>query len=132
MDEILTFLMLHCSFLYKKLGFRFIDSLYSPESFGNAYLDLATKDMKVRFTLDRNQLLFDFQPKGVKEWYSVDIVRNLITNELVFHGIMDQENAEFIKANFTKIQELFSEPMLNESKKRMKKLEAIRSKQMFG
>jgi hypothetical protein len=92
MDEILEFLLRHCSFLYKDLGFRFVDSQCSKSFGGDAFLILASDKVRFRFVRDRGQLFADFQEptSGAKaEWFSIDIVRKHLTGESDYKAEMN-------------------------------------------
>ena len=135
MDKILRFLLKHCSFLYKEYGYKFTDSRVSDSFGGDAFLALSSDSLKVRFCLDRGQLFFDFQSKhknGSNSWYSIDIVRQLVTKEESYFSLMDKENAIFLKRNIDKIHELFSNQQIKETTKELNKLKRIRSKKLFG
>jgi len=136
MKEILEFLMKHCSFLYEKYGFRFTDSAIS-ESFDNAALTLSIRELTIRFLREKGKLYLDFQSnlygkKNAQSWYSMDIVRQLITGEKDYHSIMDAENASFLMNNIGVIIELFSQKNVKETIAKIKKLEGIRAKVLFG
>ncbi|MDL2320843.1 hypothetical protein LJC47_00640 [Desulfosarcina sp. OttesenSCG-928-B08] len=78
MDEILKFILDHCSFLYKKFGFKFVDSLLSESFGGDALLVLEAHGMQIQFIRDRSQLIFLLKPKDTKEWCSIDIFRMML------------------------------------------------------
>jgi hypothetical protein len=135
MDEILQFLLIHASFLYKEFGFRFVDSRVSSSFGGDAWLVLANETIRFRLVSDRNQLFGDFQPltsdiKG--EWFSVDIVRKHLTDENEYFSILDSNNADFLRARLADIQKLFEGETLNITKKSLHALEAKRAKHLFG
>src|SRR5688500_11023234 len=118
MDEILQFLLVHASFLYKEFGFRFVDSRVSS-SFGDAWLILANETMRFRLVRDRDQLFGDFQAStssGKGEWFSVDIVRQHLTGEREYFSVLDSNNAEFLRARLTDIQKLFEGETLKVTK----------------
>lgn len=136
MNEILKFLIEFCSFLYERDGFRFIDSAVS-KSFGNAAIILGTSDLNIRFTRERGQLFADFKSNhygkiNAYSWYSIDVVRQLITGENQYYSIMNEDNAIFLKENINKIISIFSEPNVQETIMRLKKLERIRAKKIFS
>ena len=132
MNEILKFLMRYCSFLYEKYGFRFIDSAIS-ESSSDAAIILGSPDMNIRFCTERGQLLVEFQSnrygkKNVYSWYSIDVVRSLVTGEEGSNAVMDEENTNFFRDNVTTIISLFSKSNGKDTISKLKKLERIRAK----
>lgn len=135
MDQILTFLLQHCQFLFTECGCRFADSHVSKSFGGDAWLILSAKNVRLRFVSDRGQLFLDFQTvgdQGDKSWYSCDIVRQLVTGEDRCPAQMDEGNAEFLKTYFARIEELFSAEKLPEVRRQLTKLEKLRSKRLFG
>lgn len=134
MDQILTFILSHCSFLYNEYSFRFMDSKISDSFGGDAYLDLGSETIIMRLTRDRGQLFLEFRSAYEKKqnWYSIDLIRKLITGEKEYHSIMDEENAKFLENNFTEVVDYFSHANLSETLKKLEKLKLKRSKDLFG
>jgi len=133
MEEILRYLMKYCSFLYSPNQFRFVDS-HSSESFGNALLVLEHEDLRVQFVRDRGQIFLDFQPtskKSKRDWYSIDIVKQLVTGKIEPSAEMDSEKAEFLKNNLDKIEQLFSTANMESTIKKLRELERARAKRLF-
>jgi hypothetical protein len=134
MEEILRYLMKHCSFLYAPNQFRFDDS-GSSESFENAFLVLEHEDLRLKFVKDRGQLFLDFQPtssKRKKDWFSIDIVKQMVTGNIEPSAEMDTEKAMFLKNNLDEIEQLFSTANLENTIKKLKELERQRAKRLFG
>lgn len=135
MDEILEFLLRHCSFLYKDKGCRFVDSRSSKSFGGDAFLILASDKVRFRFVRDRGQLFADFQEptsSADDEWFSIDIVRKQLTSEPDYYSEMNPENAAFLKKHFSEIEKLFESSSLAVTRKQLHKLEAERAKKFFG
>jgi len=133
MEEILRYLMKHCSFLYSPNRFRFVDS-GSSESFGNAFLVLEHKEMRLQFVKDRGQIFLDFQPTSIKhkgDWFSIDIVKQLVTGKIEASAEMDSEKVEFLKNNLDEIEPLFSTANMEGTIKKLKELERARAKRLF-
>ena len=134
MEEILQYLKKHCSFLYAPNQFRFVDS-ESSESFGNALLVLEHEDLRLKFVKDRGQLFLDFQPtssKRKKDWFSIDIVKQLVTGNIEPSAEMDGEKAKFLKNNLDEIKRLFSPDNLEDTIKKLRDLERQRAKRLFS
>jgi hypothetical protein len=133
MEEILRYLMKHCSFLYSPNQFRFVDS-GSSESFGNAFLVLEHEELRLQFVKDRDQIFLDFQPtrkKHKSEWFSIDIVKQMVTGEIEPSAEMDSEKAKFLKTNLDEIEQLFSTANIEGTIKKLKELERARAKRLF-
>lgn len=125
--------MKHCSFLYSQNKFRFVDSDVS-ESFENALLVLEHENLCLRFVKDRDQIFLDFKPankKGEKYWFSIDIVKQLVTGKIEDSAKMDSEKAVFLKANIDEIEQLFSTTKTEDTIKKLKDLERARAKRLF-
>ncbi|MFX0023527.1 MAG: hypothetical protein ACFE9S_14470 [Candidatus Hermodarchaeota archaeon] len=133
-EEIQHYLMKHCPFLFSPNQFRIVDS-DSSESFGNAFLVLEHKNLRLKFIKDKGQLFLDFQPMSSnrkKDWFSIDIVMQLVTGNIESSSEMDTDKAKFIKSNLDEIQRLFSSPNLEVTIKKLRELERARAKRLFG
>ena len=132
MNEILNFLISHFAFLYNDYGARFIDSRVQGL---NAMLVLEMGDLRLRFVRDRSQLFLDFQssqhPKE-DNWFSYDVVRQLITKEVVDSALFDKTKAKFVKENIQEIAKVFSEKNKQATEKTLHKFEKARAKRLFG
>lgn len=137
MDEILQFLITHCSFLYREYGLKFVDSEASGAFGGNAYLVLASDDLYVRMIRDRGQFLLDFQSRlklkrKPRWWYTVDLVRQLVTREEGYSSTLDHQNVEFLRRHFPEILERFSPSRYEETRAELEKLAKVRSERVSG
>ncbi|TFG03277.1 MAG: hypothetical protein EU542_02875 [Promethearchaeota archaeon] len=132
MEEILRFIEKHCFFLYSSHTFQIVES-DSSESFGNALVILEDEDLRLQFVKDRDQLFLDFQPTNYKkEWFSIDIVKQLVSGDIEPSSEIDSEKAEFLKFHLDKIKELFSPTKFKNTLKKLKELERARAKRLFG
>lgn len=133
MDEILNFIMKYCRDLYMKYGFRFVDSEVS-NSFNNALIILENEYLKLQFTRDRSQLFlwvhssFD---KKENNWYTFDLIRQLITGEKEYYSLLDDKNGQFIQKNVDRILALFKQDVVEDTLIKLGRLEKIRTKQLF-
>lgn len=133
MEDILQYLMKHCSFLYSPNLFRFVDS-GSSESFGDAFLVLEHEELRLQFVKDRGQIFLDFQSTSKKqkdEWFSIDIVKQMVTGEIEPSAEMDSKKAKFLKTNLDEIEQLFSTVNMESTIKKLKELERARAKRLF-
>lgn len=132
MEEILQYLKERCFFLYSPNKFQIVET-DSSESFGNALVILEDEDIRLQFVRDRDQLFLDFQPTSYrKEWFSIDIVMQLVTGNIEPSATMDSKKVEFLNSNLDEIKRLFSPPELENTIKEMKNLERSRAKRLFG
>jgi hypothetical protein len=135
MDEILAFLLNRASFLYKELGFRFVDSRYSTSFGGDSLLVLTNDKIRFRIVRDRSQLFGDFQsaaPMPKDKWFSIDVVRHRLTGESECPSELDDENMSFLRNQIGEIEKLFVESNLASTCNELRKLEAERAKKLFG
>ncbi len=135
MNEILQFLIAHCSFLYESGRFKFVDSGTSTSFGGSGFLVLESDAIRLRFLRDRGQLLLDFQPgsrRGEHDWHSVDVVRKLVTGDPAVSGLLNEENAAFLRRHINEIEEKLSGPNAKDSVEKLHELERKRAKKLFG
>ena len=134
MEEFQQLIIKKCAFLFSSNPFQVIDS-DSSESFGNAFLILERGDLRLQFVKDRNQIFLDFQPsskKGKLYWYSIDVVKQMITGEIESSAEIITRNIEFLKTNLEKIEQLFSKNNVDDTVKKLKQLERERAKRLFS
>ena len=134
MTEILLFLVEYLAFLYAPDRYRFVDSRTSA-GFGDAYLDLESDALRVRLVRDRSQLFMDFQSVGQhgdRDWYSIDIVRELVTGERQTTAELSADYAGFLEQHLDEIERRFSDEELPATVPALKALQDERAKEMFG
>ncbi len=77
----------------------------------------------------------DFQSKldskKKDSWYSVDLVRSLISGETLTSAVLDEEYGKFLQDRFEDICKLFSDENVDETIKSLKNLRKERAKRMF-
>ena len=133
MNKILDFLMKYCSYLYEEYDFRFTDSLC--DNSGNASITLSSSNVNIRICTERGQMVLAFQSnhygkKDVYSWYSIDIVRELMTGDKKCTTLMDKANIDFLKNNIVALLDSFSPTEAEKTIAKLKKLERIRSKDL--
>jgi len=131
MDE-MKYVNKYFSALFEKYGFQ-ISSTYNP---GDS-LTVESRDVNIRFSDERGQMLVEFQSNhfGKKDeysWYSIDIMRELITGETKCNGFMDKSNLTFMQKNIEKILGQFSESNAKNTILKLRKLEKIRARDLMG
>ena len=135
MRKILQFLATEGFFLFEDHNFRFVDSHYWSAFGGSGTVVLASDVLDIRFAIEREHRIFmDFRATGrtsPNSWFSIDIVRQLLTGE-IDRSYMDDENTAFLNQRFHDVQVLFSKDRLDETEVEFKKLEKKRSKRLFG
>jgi hypothetical protein len=133
MDKFHQHLKKYCPFLYSSNEFRLVET-HSSKSFGNALLIFEYGNIRLKFVSDRDQIFLDFQPVKPKknEWFSIDIVKQMITGEVENSAEVNSKNAEFLKTNLRNIEHLFSKSNKKGTFKELKKLERERAKRLFS
>ena len=133
MGEFTQYVKKKISFLFSPFQFRIIES-QSSVSFGNAEVILKHEDLLLKIVKDRDQIFLDFQPsskKGKLNWFSIDIVKQMITGKVEPSAEMNPRNIEFLKNNLAKIKQLFLKENTPDNIKELKKLERKRAKRLF-
>jgi hypothetical protein len=98
-------------------------------------LVISSDRLRLRFALDRGQLLLDVQKVGEKgpySWFDVSLLRRLLTGERLASAVLDAGYAEFLNVRLAEIETIFGDPAWPATKKKLKELERMRSKEMFG
>ncbi|WP_013627139.1 hypothetical protein [Rubinisphaera brasiliensis] len=135
MRKILQFLAIEGAFLYEKFDCRIVDSEYVASFGGTGSVTLTNDIIVLKFWLDRDRLFMDVRAASSQSknaWFSLDIIKQLLTGEVTDKARMDDENVEFLQERFGKIQDCFTEQKLAITESACKKLESQRSKRLFG
>lgn len=53
---------------------KVVRSIYDPDAFGNAAVELAGEQLRVRIVRDRSQILVELAPLGHDEWFDEQVV----------------------------------------------------------
>lgn len=133
MEQILKYIISKCMFLFNNHNFKFIDSLATPSFGGSAYIVLTNGVINIRLIKDRDGLFLDFQSTThrKKEWFSFEILGQLLTGNGKFNGKLDEYGTELLKGHFVEILNLFSSGVVLETIQKLKSLEAERAKKLF-
>ena len=134
MTEILRFLIEHLAFLYAPDRLRFVNSRTTASFGGDAFLDLESEALRLRLVSDRGQLFMDFQAieqHGERDWYSIDVVRELLTGEPQASAELSPDYAEFLEHHLAEIERRFAGDALPATASALKDLERARAKRLF-
>lgn len=132
MNELLKYLMSQLSFLHSELNARFVDSISSGS---NAMILMETADLRLRLVCDRAQVFLDFQSRhrpSDDDWFSFDVVQQLITGKIIDSAEMDDEKVNFLRNHFTDISDHFSASRREETENILHRYEELRAKRLFG
>lgn len=142
MTKILKFMIDHCSFLYagERYGYgryRFVDSRVAASFGGDAWLILESEFLRLQFVSDRDTL--DLFVQGttqrrdkVKEWYSIDVIRRMITGARDHPAELSEDDATFLYEHLEEIESHFTPPAIADTVETLERLERVRAKELFG
>jgi hypothetical protein len=135
-NEILHFLIGYCSLLWDQGRYRIADSGTTTSFGGDAYVIIESASLRMRFVRDRGQLFLDFQETVANErdpWYSVDLVRHLLTGERPASAELSADYGEFLRESLPEIERRFSDDSVAAATKhRLNELKRLRAKELFG
>lgn len=124
MDEILCVLLCHLGDLYKRLGFRFTDSEYDNESFGNAFIVMENERIQILLEVDRGQFAIYLLPRGADaDWIPLETFADYFKFPLSRKSYSDTARTLF--EIFPRIEELFSDSLWKSSRKRLENLSRV-------
>lgn len=133
--EILKFIATYMDFLWRGARFQIGDSEVSTVNGGNAYLVVESQIVRMRFVVDRSQLLLEFQRRTegqLKTWYDVDLVYRLIEGNRDGSGLLDEHYARFVGANLDSIEQRFAADEWPDTEAKLRELGTIRAREHFG
>jgi len=135
MTLILAFIATHPGFLWDEARFRITGSEVTTFNGGDALLVVESEVLRLRFVSDRGQLLLDFQPVSggaTSEWFSVDLIRRLMSGQPETSAVLDEGYAAFIRQNLDTIEGLFRTERWAETRAELKAVATKRAKELFG
>jgi hypothetical protein len=135
MTGILSFIVNYMGFLWAEARFKITGSELAISNGGDALLVVESDRLRLRFVSDRRQLVLDFQPAATStpnEWFSIDLIRRMMTGARESSSILDESYAEFIEHHLAEIEERFSIENWAVTHSRLQGLARKRAKEMFG
>jgi hypothetical protein len=128
------FIAAHMGFLWEGARYQIVESSVSTVNGGSSYLDVASDILRMRFTLDKGQLLLSFRRTGgaTDEWFSVDLIRRWLTGKKESSSLLDASYAAFVGGNLRAIEELFSDTSWPMVQAGLKDLKRQRADELFG
>lgn len=131
MNELLTFIIKNASFLYDEYAARFVNSQTNGSS---AFIDLQVDGLRLRFSLDRGTLTLGIcsAPETTDYWYSLDVVKQMLTGKVVTTTELCAEDMNFLRSNFGHVIEAFSLNNIAMSKSKLLAIEKERARKWFG
>jgi hypothetical protein len=133
-NQILGFLVHYMAYLWTNARFRIVSGEAS-ESVGDAILVVESAVLRLTFVNDRGDLFLDLAPTCVgdgKEGVGFDLVQRMLLGERQKSGILDESFAWFLDRYLDEIESRFSAENWPATREELKKLQAIRSKEMWG
>lgn len=136
MRNILEFIVRFCPFLCADAKYRNVDSEVSNVFGGDVYLTIESEVLRMRFTRDRAQLFLDVQgarAEAGKKWFSIDLVKRLLTGERQRTAEFDKSYAIFLRNSIQEIELRFSgTDRYRETTTKLRAIERQRSRELFG
>jgi hypothetical protein len=135
MRKILMFLATDGAFLYENHHCSIVASEYVSTFGGTGSVTLCNDVVELKFWLDRDRLCMQLRAsdsKSAKSWFSIDILRQLVTDQIIGTSEMDEENLDFLRAKFSDLQALFDSSNVSATEAACRKLKQQRTKRMFG
>jgi hypothetical protein len=136
MQVLLHHLVKYWSFLWASARYRIVDSMVSTSFGGDAFLVIASDELRLRFVRDKGQLFLEVQPPWAgktAEWYSVDLVYRLIIGQRQESAELSEEYVAFMQARLPEIESSFSsKESFKATKAKLDELKRLRAKEMFG
>lgn len=132
MNELLDFVRSELSFLYNVYRCRFVNSSARGS---DALLVFEADELRLRLTIDRGQITIEFQNAQTGDdlnWYSIGMIRQMLTNETCDNEVLDSELSQFICDNFVRIMSCFSTANAPSTEKQLAILEEQRGIRLFG
>jgi hypothetical protein len=123
------------AFIWDTTRYRISDSRVSESFGGDAYVDISSDAVRLRFMRDRGQLFLDVQPvsAGDREWYSIDVVRRHLTGQSPASSELDADYGAFLQEDFAAIENLMADHQnWLVTAAELKRLQRLRSKEIFG
>lgn len=135
MQQILTFLVQHCAFLWADARYRITDSEVATSFGGDAFVVIESEHLRLRIVRDRGQLMMDAQsPRTGKprSWHTTDLLQGLLAGTRPPSSLLEPATAEFLRVNLAELEARFGDPdRLAETERELHLLSLERSDEMF-
>lgn len=141
MHQILAFLVMHMPYLWDGARFRITDSMATTHNAGDSLLVVASDSLVLRFVSDRAQLLLDLRPRAELaerpsgrergDWWSVDLVRRLLTGERQVTVLLGEDHAVFLREHLDEIEAAFGSERWDETRRGLVAVRQQRSDEMW-
>lgn len=132
MKRILAFLASDGAFLYEDYGCSIVQSEYVDSFGGTGSVTLCSDPIELRLWLERDRLFLDVRGIGRSQWFSMDIIYELLTGEVSKTGEMNELNTECLRDHFDELRNKFVPAEVELTEKQCGKLERKRAKELFG
>lgn len=132
MKRILVYIVSYMGFLWADAAFKIVDSEVTTHNGGDAALFIESSTLRLRFICDRTQLFLDLQPTVTtkpNEWFSVYLVRRMLTGDSSAPTLLAEADARFLKDNLSRLEQVFSEEQWAETSSRLRQLRIRRSRE---
>ncbi|MBS1912771.1 MAG: hypothetical protein JST22_12355 [Bacteroidetes bacterium] len=105
--------------LFQEFGFRVVKERFDPEIFGNSYVTLESRSLRVRFVRDRGQIFADVASLSEPEaWWHMEHVCQLVVGRNVESGFGLSELAALLRDNYSALADYLG-PKFAETKREL-------------
>ena len=130
MRKILTYLATDGAFLYAELGAVIVNSEYIEMFGGMGSITLRSDPIDIKLDLDRDIIFPDVRAVGRKEWFSFDLISELLTG-VVSNSADMESNEQFFRENFSHLKSKFSALEVDATERHCNKLKQNRLNRRF-
>ncbi len=106
----------------------------AEQTMGNAYITFKRGSLTWRVVRDRSQVFLDcWWVEGRPDrWFTVDLLRRLVSDEVVHSSLLDDENASWLSEHLAEIERCFGPANVEETLRRLREFQVERANRLFG
>jgi hypothetical protein len=132
---LLAYLCNHFDFLYLNPQYRITDSGAGGNATDTATLRFSGPLASFWFSNERGRIFCDVAPTKLasqENWFRIPIVRQYLDGLEEANAISAKEAADWVRENFARIEDLFTDEAVGRSCEEMTSLERISAQKRFG
>ncbi len=111
-----------------------VHKVHAGHSMCNASLTIAKGSLFWRVVRDRSQVFLECRwlEGRPDRWYTIDLLRTLISEERVDSAVLDDANASWLSNHFRDVESRFEPERVRETLDSLRALKTERAKRLFG
>ena len=132
MIQLLKFIVTYLASLFDEYNFQIKEANNAGNRFSGASILMASDEVEIFLAIERDEITADFHSvfdKRKRNWYSVDIIFNLLGYKNV-SGVLDDRSSPLLRDELKKIIDRFHKSEIEETLKLMDRIKKERSKRM--